>query len=133
MCLFWFRGLVFAGHRFQVSRLWRKPRTWRQTDPKNYLRLMKPKTIAWTMTAIALLQFEAGNLRAQKAQDNWYFWQNWPLAGQNSATTGGLSSPYGVAIGPDGRVYVGDQGYELIQVYLTGGAYSFSIWRRSEL
>src|SRR5581483_2504563 len=64
---------------------------------------------------------------AQQPQDNWYLWQTWPLAGQNSPTNGGLSSPYGVAIGPDGRVYVGDQRYGLIQVYLPSGAYSYSI------
>jgi len=65
---------------------------------------------------------------AQRAQDNWYLWQTWTNNGANySATNGGLSSPYGVAIGPDGRIYVGDQDYGLIQVYLASGAYSYSI------
>lgn len=65
---------------------------------------------------------------AQVPQDNWYLWQTWTNTGGNfTATNGGLSSPYGVAIGPDGRIYVGDQGYKCIQVYLPNGAYSFSI------
>jgi len=82
----------------------------------------------WPGLIIGLLLLSmTGPALAQQDQDNWYLWQTWPLAGQNAANNGGLSSPYGVAIGPDGRVYVGDQGYELIQVYLTNGVYSFSI------
>ncbi len=90
------------------------------------------------LLAVVISLCLANSALAQQAQDNWYLWQTWANSGpimQNgtntginySATNGGLSSPYGVAIGPDGRIYVGDQGYGLIQVYLTNGAYSFSI------
>jgi hypothetical protein len=65
---------------------------------------------------------------AQQPQDNWYLEQTWRKTGGGlNATNGGLSSPYGVAIGPDGRIYVGDVGYGRIQVYLADGTYSFSI------
>jgi hypothetical protein len=63
---------------------------------------------------------------AQQDQDNWYLEQTLTQSGL-PATNGGLSSPYGVAIGPSGLIYVGDQGYGCIQVYQTNGAYSFSI------
>lgn len=64
----------------------------------------------------------------QRPQDNWYLEQTWTKSGGNLvATNGGLSSPYGVAIGPSGRIYVGDQGYGRIQVYLPDGSFSFSI------
>lgn len=65
---------------------------------------------------------------AQTPQDNWYLEQTWVKTNATlNATNGGLSSPYGVAIGPDGRIYVGDQGYGRIQVYLPDGTFSFSI------
>jgi sugar lactone lactonase YvrE len=65
---------------------------------------------------------------AQQPQDNWYLEQTWTKTGGSyAATNGGLSSPYGVGIGPDGRIYVGDAGYGQIQVYLPDGTYSFSI------
>ncbi len=65
---------------------------------------------------------------AQRPQDNWYLEKTWTKTGGGLvATNGGLSQPYGVAIGPDGRVYVGDQGYLRIQVYQSNGDYDFSI------
>ena len=65
---------------------------------------------------------------AQRPQDNWYLEQTWTRTGTNwTATNGGLSAPCSVAIGPDGRVYVGDEGYSCIQVYLPDGTYTFSI------
>jgi len=65
---------------------------------------------------------------AQTPQDNWYLEQTWVKTNATlNATNGGLSLPYGVAIGPDGRVYVGDEGYGRIQVYLPDGTFSFSI------
>lgn len=65
---------------------------------------------------------------AQRPQDNWYLESTWAKSGTvYAATNGGLSAPYGVAIGPDGRIYVGDQGYGCIQVYQPDGTYSFSI------
>jgi hypothetical protein len=83
--------------------------------------------LAAKLLTVLMLLCQSSPAFGQSAQDNWYFWQTWPLSGQNLSTNGGLSSPYGVAIGPDGRVYVGDQGYELVQVYLPNGTYSFSI------
>lgn len=65
---------------------------------------------------------------AQTPQDNWYIEKTWvKVGGGLSATNGGLSEPYGVAIGPDQRVYVADQAYHRIQAYLPDGTYSFSI------
>jgi len=65
---------------------------------------------------------------AQRPQDNWYLETIWDKGANNlNATNGGLSSPYGVAIGPDRRIYVADQGYSCIQVYLPDGTFSFSI------
>lgn len=69
--------------------------------------------------------FHAG---AQRPQDNWYLESTWSKSGTvYTATNGGLSAPYGVAIAPDGRIYVGDQGYGCIQVYKPDGTYLFSI------
>lgn len=42
-------------------------------------------------------------------------------------TNGGLSHPNGIAVGPDGRIYVGDSGFARIQVYLPNGTFSFAI------
>jgi len=63
---------------------------------------------------------------AQQDQDNWYLEQIWTQSGL-AATNGGLSSAYGVAIGPSGLIYVADQGYGCIQVFQTNIAYKFSI------
>ena len=62
---------------------------------------------------------------AQKAQDNWYLENTLTLSG--SAASGGLNSPYGVAIGPDGRIYIADDGADSVLVYLKNGPYSFTI------
>lgn len=76
------------------------------------------------LTACAL----TWSAHAQRPQDNWYLEQTWTKTGGGLvATNGGLSAPYGVAIGPDGRIYVGDQGYSRIQVYQPDGTYAFSI------
>src|SRR5882672_2006886 len=65
---------------------------------------------------------------AQRPQDNWYLEKTWSKSGGGLvATNGGLSSPTGIAVGPDGRIYVGDKGYGRIQVYLPDGTFSFSI------
>ncbi len=62
---------------------------------------------------------------AQRPQDNWYYFTAWGKSG--AATNGGLSNPYGVAIGPDRRIYVGDQGLGRIQIYLPSGTFSSAI------
>ena len=65
---------------------------------------------------------------AQRAQDNWYLDRGWSKSGSTfAATNGGLSQPYGVAIGLDGRMFIGDQGYGRVQVYTFEGSYMFSI------
>jgi hypothetical protein len=64
--------------------------------------------------------------KAQQDQDNWYLDHIWTLSGF-AATNGGLSSAYGIAIGPSGLIYVADQGNGCIQVYQTNFVYSFSI------
>ena len=90
------------------------------------------RTMALKKYAGLLLSFlllgAAGSALAQTPQDNWYLEQTLTKTGGSyTATNGGLSSPYGVAIGLDGRIYVGDEGYGRIQVYLADGTYSFSI------
>lgn len=62
---------------------------------------------------------------AQRPQDNWYFEKTWTKT--MAATNGGLSASYGVAIGFDSRIYMGDQGLSRIQVYLPDGTFSFAI------
>lgn len=62
---------------------------------------------------------------AQRPQDNWYLEQTWTKT--MAATNGGLSAPYGIAIGPDQRIYIGDQSLGRIQVYLPDGTFSFAI------
>ena len=85
------------------------------------------KNCAGLLLGLFLLDTSRPTL-AQTPQDNWYLEQTWTKAGGSyAATNGGLSSPYGVAIGPDGRIYVGDEGYGRIQVYLPDGTFSFSI------
>src|ERR1017187_7997772 len=65
---------------------------------------------------------------AQRPQDNWYLEQTWVKTNATlGPANGGLSAPYGVAIGPTGKIYVGDQGYGRIQVYQPDGTFSFSI------
>ena len=63
----------------------------------------------------------------QRPQDNWYQDEVWVKT--MAVAEGGLTEPYGVAIGADGRVYVGDQGQgeQRIQVYLPDGTFSFGI------
>ncbi len=80
------------------------------------------------MVSIGLLLIlgSAWTACAQRPQDNWYLEQTWIKT--NAVANGGLVSPYGVAIGPDQRVYVGDQGSSpRIQVYLPDGTFSFGI------
>jgi hypothetical protein len=65
---------------------------------------------------------------AQRPQDNWYLEHSWSKAGAGLvATNGGLSSPYGIAIGTNGNIYVGDQGFGRIQVYAADGTYNSAI------
>jgi hypothetical protein len=67
----------------------------------------------------------AENAPAQRPQDNWYQDAVWVKT--NAVADGGLVEPYGVAIGRDRRIYVGDQGSQRIQVYLPDGTFSFGI------
>src|SRR5262245_60209930 len=84
-------------------------------------------TIGKLMLALTIACANSSAL-AQQPQDNWYLEQTWTRTGGGyTANNGELSSPYGVAIGPDGRIYVGDEGYGRIQVYLPDGTFSFSI------
>lgn len=77
---------------------------------------------------LAALYLATYHALAQYPQDNWYQEQVWTYSGEGlSATNGGLSEPNGVAIGLDQRIYVADEGYDLIQVYEPDGAYAFSI------
>ena len=61
----------------------------------------------------------------QRPQDNWYLEETWFKT--NAVTEGGLSAPCGVAVGPDQRVYICDEGFKCVQVYLPDGTFSFSI------
>lgn len=80
------------------------------------------------LLAHSLLLILAIPASAQRPQDNWYSERTWTKSGGSfAATNGGLSAPYGVAVGPDGRVYVGDEGYKRIQVYEPDGTYVLSI------
>lgn len=81
-----------------------------------------------SLLGLLWLALSQTTLAQQRPQDNWHLEQTWVKTNATlNATNGGLSSPYGVAIGLDGRVYVGDEGYGCIQVYLPDGTYSFSI------
>lgn len=87
-----------------------------------------PHPTVFRLGAAVALALAAVSAPAQRPQDNWYLEQTWTKTGDGLvATNGGLSAPYGVAIGPDAKVYVGDQGYLRIQVYLADGTYAFSI------
>jgi len=88
------------------------------------------------IVALACCTF-AGRAFAQP-QDNWYAWHTYGNTGITSlncmntspgtaATNGGISSPYGIAVGPDGRIFVADHSYGLIQCYSSNGAFMFSI------
>lgn len=90
-------------------------------------RKMTVKKVAGLLWGLLLLG-TLGRGLAQTPQDNWYLEQSWTRTGGSyAATNGGLSAPYGVAIGTNGNIYVADQGYGRIQVYLSDGTYSFSI------
>jgi DNA-binding beta-propeller fold protein YncE len=88
-------------------------------EPSNYGRLVFGLWLAVFATLPA---------QGQTPQDNWYAETRWTKTGGGLAViNGGLAEPYGVAIGPDRRVYVGDQSYRCVQVYLPDGSFSFSI------
>lgn len=85
------------------------------------LNLMRLATLFATFVLVC-------QLHAQRPQDNWYQEKTWTKTGDSLvATNGGLNVPYGVAIGFDGKVYVGDEGYSRIQVYQKDGTFVFSI------
>ena len=116
-----------------MNQLQSKPRRCNQRD----LVIMKPIKSTHTsqpllhLKILAITSFLLATTSglAQQAQDNWYLAQTRSYAGM-AATNGGLSSPYGVTIGPDGRIYVGDQGYGCIQVYLASGCLQFLYHQR---
>jgi hypothetical protein len=81
--------------------------------------------LAFRVCAALIIMLSASVGWAQRPQDNWYHEQTWLKT--MAATNGGLSSPYGIAVGPDQRIYVGDQGLGRIQVYLPDGTFTFSI------
>lgn len=87
-------------------------------------RTLVSPTHAWLMIGTSLLWL-ASEAEAQRVQDNWYSEPVWTMT--QAMTNGGLSSPNGVAVGPDGRIYVGDSGFARIQVYLPDGTFSFGI------
>jgi hypothetical protein len=61
----------------------------------------------------------------QEPQDNWYWDATWT---KSESGDGALTTPYGVAVGPDGRIYVGDQGSPVsIVIYNPDGSYSGEI------
>jgi len=95
----------------------RRKRESRPRENLHYLNIVVISLIAFTFISRAI---------AQQDQDNWYLRQTLPATG-TTATNGGLSSPYGVAISPNGTIYAGDQGYGCIQAYQPNGTYSFSI------
>lgn len=55
---------------------------------------------------------------AQAPQDNWYLDATWNKSGTGAGT---LSGPYGVAIGPDGRIYVAD--VSKVVIYNSAGTF----------
>jgi hypothetical protein len=71
--------------------------------------------------------FYSNRAHAQRAQDNWYLEQTWTKT--MAVTNGGLSTPNGMAIGPDGRIFVGDT--SRIQIYLPDGTFSSAITNTS--
>src|SRR5664279_2860486 len=75
--------------------------------------------LGFALTCLACSAF------AQRPQDNWYQDAVWVKT--NAVSEGGLVEPFGVAIGRDRRIYVGDQGSQRIQVYLPDGTFSFGI------
>lgn len=90
--------------------------------------MKRDKNKVWIHFRVAaswMLVFSVGIVFAQRPQDNWYLEQTWTKT--MAVTNGGLSTPYGVAIGLDSRIYVGDQGAARIQVYLPDGTFSFAI------
>src|ERR1039457_631723 len=84
----------------------------------------EPKLAAQLFAAVFLLS-ASGAAFAQRPQDNWYQDAVWVKT--NAVAEGGLVDPFGVAIGRDRRIYVGDQGSQRIQVYLPDGTFSFGI------
>lgn len=72
-----------------------------------------------------LLLAASGPALAQRPQDNWYLESTWIK--DMAVSEGGLSAPYGVAIGHDQRIYVGDQGAGCVNAYLPDGTFSFAI------
>ncbi|MCC6357072.1 MAG: NHL repeat-containing protein [Verrucomicrobiae bacterium] len=89
---------------------------------------MKKKTQHSVRSELLLVLFLLGTSHtalSQRPQDNWYLLNTWTKTGV--ATNGGLSAPYGVAVGPDRRIYVGDQSLGCIQIYLPDGTFSSAI------
>ncbi|MBA4388245.1 MAG: hypothetical protein C0404_09705 [Verrucomicrobia bacterium] len=77
----------------------------------------------WTATlcgVIVLALTPLPGIAQQMPQDNWYFERAWGTYGTNN---GQFSSPTGVAIGPDGRVYVVDKDNNRIQVFEKSGVF----------
>lgn len=77
------------------------------------------------LTIIIAMAVPAMFAHAQQPQDNWYLEATWTKS--MAITNGGLSNSYGLAVGPDQRIYIGDAGSKRIQVYLPDGTYSFAI------